>query len=166
MSTVTDETSRADLYRELQELNALLDRLDRQVAAGEPSSTQGAPETLESFSTLSAEPDTTRWRAPMAAGAGYVEPGRPLTPYRERQTARSLFVLSSTSDYEMQFLNGYLQRQVSDMVQKLHGYVQRYSNLVDCAPMVTECVQLHNQGQYVKALSKGYEAYRCIQAKL
>jgi hypothetical protein len=79
---------------------------------------------------------------------------------------KSLGLFENTSDLEMQFLGAFLESQVDDLIRKLNGYVQQYSNLVECVPLVTQTVQLATAKEYVKALSKGYEAYNCIRSKL
>jgi hypothetical protein len=79
---------------------------------------------------------------------------------------RRFGLFEQTQEYEMQFLDFFLKGQVQDLIQKLYRYVNQYSQLVECIPLVTECVRLFGSGGYVKALAKGYEAFRCIQAKL
>lgn len=73
---------------------------------------------------------------------------------------------ADATDLDMQLFDGWMQGQVSDLINKLYGYVNQYSQLVDCVPLVTETVNLFADKKYIKALSKGYEAFNCIRSKL
>jgi hypothetical protein len=79
---------------------------------------------------------------------------------------RRLGLFEDAQDYEVQFLGVFLKNKVGDLIQKLYGYVKRYSSLTGCIPMVRETVSLYGSGSYVKALAKGYEAFSCIQSKI
>lgn len=77
-----------------------------------------------------------------------------------------LFSEGPEAQIEAQFLDTFLRSQVEELIEKLHGYVNRYGNLVDCVPLVTKCVQQFGAGQYGSALSTGYQAYSCISSKI
>ncbi len=77
-----------------------------------------------------------------------------------------LFSEGPQAEIEAQFLNTFLRSQVEDLIKKLHEYVNRYSNLVECVPLVTKCVQQFGAGQYGSALATGYQAYNCISSKI
>lgn len=77
-----------------------------------------------------------------------------------------LFSEGPEAQIEAQFLEGFLRSQVETLIKKLHEYVNRYGNLVECVPLVTKCVQQFGAGQYGSALSTGYQAYSCISSKI
>ena len=77
-----------------------------------------------------------------------------------------LFSEGPQAQFEAQFLDNFLRAQVEPLIQKLREYVNRYGNLGDCVPLVTQCVQQFANGQYAAALSTGYQAYSCISAKI
>ena len=77
-----------------------------------------------------------------------------------------LFSEGPEAQIEAQFLDTFLRSQVETLINKLHAYVNRYGNLVECVPLVTKCVQQFGAGQYGSALSTGYQAYSCISSKI
>lgn len=77
-----------------------------------------------------------------------------------------LFSDGPEGQIEAQFLDTFLRSQVEELIKKLHDYVNRYGNLVECVPLVTKCVQQFGAGQYGSALATGYQAYNCISSKI
>lgn len=79
---------------------------------------------------------------------------------------RSFGLFADATEPEMAFLEGFLKGQVQDLITKLYQYVNQYSQLVECVPLVTTTVNQFGAGQYAKALTSGYQAYSCIKSKL
>jgi len=77
-----------------------------------------------------------------------------------------LFSEGPEAQIEAQFLETFLRSQVEALIQKLHEYVNRYGNLMECVPLVTKCVEQFGSGQYGSALATGYQAYSCISSKI
>jgi hypothetical protein len=133
---------------ELQQLNAAMAQYGL-LPQGQGGAAAGAVQAQWGFSDLT------------SFLKGAVNTGRQIY-----NVGHGLGLFEATTDVEMQFLETFLRGQVSDLIQKLHDYVNQYSQLTECVPLVTSTVQQFGQGQYAKALASGYQAYNCIRSKL
>ena len=67
---------------------------------------------------------------------------------------------------ELQFLDTLLRDQVEDLIQQLRRYVNQYSRLSECVPIVNQTVHQFGAREYARALNTGYQALTCIRSKL
>ena len=67
---------------------------------------------------------------------------------------------------ELQFLDTFLRDQVEGLIQQLRRYVNQYSRVSECLPLVDQAVQQFGAREYARALNSGYQALACIRSKL
>jgi subtilisin family serine protease len=81
-------------------------------------------------------------------------------------TAPPPYDMPTPSEAELQFLDTFLRDQIEDLVQQLRRYVNQYSRVSECVPLVNQTVHQFGAREYVRALSTGYQALTCIRSKL
>jgi hypothetical protein len=81
-------------------------------------------------------------------------------------TAPPPYDMPAPSEAELQFLDTFLRDQIEDLIQQLRRYVNQYSRVSECVPLVNQTVHQFGAREYVRALSTGYQALTCIRSKL
>jgi hypothetical protein len=74
--------------------------------------------------------------------------------------------VQGTPNVELQAINSFMQEATSNLIRKLHDYLdknsQQYSQLADCAQLVRQAVEAYSARDYARAFTQLYQAYRFI----
>jgi hypothetical protein len=74
--------------------------------------------------------------------------------------------VQGTANVELETMNSFMKEATSNLIRKLHDYLdknsQQYSQLADCAQLVRQAVEVYGAGDYARAFTQLYQAYRFI----